>query len=116
MDLVLPAPPREAGVEGERQPARLVTPVLEQRRARCEQRLSERGVEPAKPRGEHDAVGAGPAHRHGVELQVAEVLDDPVAALPGPRRARTRLLGETEPARRQQAGPGEGEVVAPGRW
>ena len=109
MDLVLPASPREAGVEGERHPARLVAPVLEQRRTGCEQRLPERGVESTKPRGEHDAVGAGPAHRHGVELQVAEVLDDPVAAFPGPRRSRARLLGEIETARRQQAGPGESE-------
>ena len=109
MHLVLPAPPFEAGVEGERQPARLVAPVLEQRRPRGEQRLSERGVETVQPGGEHDAVGAGPAHGDGVELQVAEVLDDAVAAFSRHTAAHSGAFGETEAARREQAGTRESE-------
>ena len=107
--LVLPPPPREAWIEGERQPARFVAPVLEQRRFGCKQRLSESGVEAVKPGGEHDAVGASSAHRDGVELQVAEVLDDPVATLSGLGAARTGAIGETKAERREQTGTGKGE-------
>ena len=110
LDPVLPPPPREAGIEGERQPARFVAPVLEQRRPGREQRLPERGVEAVKPGGEHDAVGTGPAHRDGIELQIAEVLDDPVAAFQHLGAAHPGALGETDATRREQAGPGESEA------
>ena len=76
---------------------------------RIHKRLRESGVEAGKPRGEHDAVGACSAHRDGVDLQVAEVLDDPVAAFPRLCAPNTRPLGETEVARREQPGAGKGQ-------
>ena len=108
------APPPEAGVKRERHPARFVAPVLEQRRSRNEQRLAECGVEPAKPGSEHDGVGAGSAHRHGVELQVAEVLDNPMAAFPRLRRPGAGLVGEAVATRDEQTGRGEGKPPHPG--
>ena len=53
--------------------------------------------------------GACSAHRDGVDLQVAEVLDDPVAAFPRLCAPNTRPLGETEAARREQPGAGKGQ-------
>ena len=107
--LVLLPPPLEARIEGEGQPARFMAPVLEERCSGCKQRLPKRGVETVQPGSEHDAVSAGPAHRNGVELKVAEVLDDPVAAFPHLAVACARAIGEAEAARRKQAGAGESE-------
>ena len=86
-----------------------MAPVFEERRPGCEQRLSKHGVETVQPGSEHDAVSAGPAHRDGVELKVAEVLDDSVTAFPRLAVARTRAIGEAEAARRKQAGAGKSE-------
>ena len=54
-------------------------------------------------------MGACSAHRDGVDLQVAEVLDDPVAAFPRLCAPNTCPLGETEVARREQPGAGKGQ-------
>ena len=107
--LVLLPPPLEAGIEGQGQPARFMAPVLEERRPGCEQRLSKRSVKTVQPGSEHDAVSAGPAHRDGVELKVAEVLDDSVAAFPPLATACARAIGQTEAAWRKQAGAGKSE-------
>ena len=88
-----------------RDPARLVAPVLEQRLARLQQLLGERRVEALEPRQQHDGVAAGAGDRHGVELQVAEALDDRLrrrpARFPRPdaRRGSPVHSGLSSPAR-----------------
>ncbi len=69
------APETKRGVELDREPARFVSPVLEQRLSRREEALGDVGGEPIEPRVENDGVTSSAGDRHGVELKVAEPPD-----------------------------------------
>jgi hypothetical protein len=108
------APELEQRVELERHPARLVAPVLEDRLSGLQQLLAEGRIEAVEPGQQDDRMAAGAGHRHGVELQVAVALDDPVGRRPrssaisggtarqaGPLRLEQPAAGERQPPRRQ---------------
>lgn len=72
----------ENWVEIHRKPACFVTPVLEQRCSRAQERFGKLRVETAQSGHEDQRVAPRARDGDGVELQVAEALDDGVASEP----------------------------------
>jgi len=68
----------EERVELDRDPACLVAPILKDRLSRLEELLGELRVKAVETRVENDGVAAGAGNGNGVELEVAEALDDSV--------------------------------------
>jgi hypothetical protein len=102
----------ERRVETERDPARLVTPVLEEGRSGAEEFLTEGWIEALQPGKEHARVAPRAGDRHGIELQIAEALDDSVGSVPGPLPMPLRAAWEPGPLGLQEAGAGQRQSAA----
>ena len=111
MDAELLPPELERGIEVEGQPAGLVAPVLEHGLAGLEQRLAQGGVHPLQAGHQHQGVAAGPGHRDGVQLQVAEPVEDLQGGGPCPLAAARGAGGQVGPFGLEKAGSGQGQAA-----
>ena len=107
----LAAPELEGGIERERDPARLVAPVFEDRRARPQQLLPHARVQPLEARQEDDRVAARSRHGDGVELEVAEAADHGVHGGGGGRTAAARAARQARWLGGEEAGTGQGQAA-----
>ena len=101
------APKTEHGVELDREPARLVPPVLEDRLAGLEELLGEGRVKAVEPGVKDDGVAARAGDRDGVELEVTKALDDASSRRPGAFPMTRSAPGHFGPLRFEEAGPTE---------
>jgi hypothetical protein len=102
----------EGGKELYRNPARLVPPILEERLSGLEELFCESRLETLETGVEDDGVAAGAGDGDGIELEIAETLNDPLCRSSSALATSRSTTGHPGPLRFEETGPAQSE--APG--